>query len=263
MSAANKDKRTKEQLLQILSHTLDQEEKLNEKIKALENELAAGRKINGDHHADVGQYGLSASKESFRIDYYKPSGQGRLKGVIEHLPSRQKKSFKGLGIKLVTQFMERFLPDSVSLEKTPVAGVMSTKQAVAIDNEVDDRTGKQMETLLVRKPGPGLADRLRMQFKNDLENVRTPVPIERAVTVAEQEEIRTQETSKDPVLQRFTRRERILEKMAGPKLLGDKMPNVGSPEVPNLMTKPPSGLLERLRIELQNVNNTPLMGVKK
>ena len=117
MSTVSKDKRTKEQLLQILSNALTQEEQLGEKIKMLENELAVCQKQNEDSRAEINQFGLSASKESFRIDYYKTIENGRLKGIIEHLPTRQKKSFKGLGIKLIAVFMERFLPENNQMEK--------------------------------------------------------------------------------------------------------------------------------------------------
>lgn len=58
---------------------------------------------------------MISAKESFRIDYYKTMEHGRLKGIIEHLPTRQKKSFKGLGIKLIAPFMEPFLPEQVSM----------------------------------------------------------------------------------------------------------------------------------------------------
>jgi len=125
MNPSNKDKRTKEQLLQVLSNALTQEEQLGEKINTLEAQLAASQKQQEDTQAEMSQYGVSASKESFRIDYYKTSGNGRLKGIIEHLPSRQKKSLQGLGIKHIAQFVERFLPEEAKQQKqVPATGEM-------------------------------------------------------------------------------------------------------------------------------------------
>ena len=161
MSASNKDKRTKEQLLQILSNALTQEELLSGKIKTLETQLAICQKQREESQAEMSQYGVSASKESFRIDYYKASGNGRLKGIIEHLPSRQKKSLQGLGMKHILQFMGRFLPEEAQQREKLVVPVVSSKAKTSVLPENIE------VNVVVGKSEPSLAQRLRAQLQND------------------------------------------------------------------------------------------------
>ena len=212
-AANNKDKRTKEQLLQILSNALSQEEQLIEKIKMLENELAVCQKQNEESRTDISQYGMSTSKESFRIDYYKTGETGRLKGIIEHLPSRQKKSLKGLGIKHIASFMEGVLPESAGQEK-PAARPMA---AQATEEKVQQKDLPQIENteaVIRHQEAPAtvkaaqtertgadaapsnLAQRLRQKIQSDLwKNEHWPLdfrelalaPVEtRAASVVEQ-----------------------------------------------------------------------------
>lgn len=108
--SASKDKRTKEQLLQTLSEVLSQEEMWSEKIQSLEIQLADCQKQLEYYNAELNLSDLPSSKIPFRIDYYKTSEQGAFKGVIEHLPSRQKKSFKGAGFRAVADFLQKYLP---------------------------------------------------------------------------------------------------------------------------------------------------------
>ncbi len=154
MNTSNKDKRTKEQLLQVLSNALTQEELLGEKIKTLETQLAACQKQQEDAQAEMSQYGVSASKESFRIDYYKTSGNGRLKGIIEHLPSRQKKSLQGLGIKHIAQFVEHFLPDEAKQQKQGPAAVEMPKATPPVLPVVAANVSETIENVVVQSTTP-------------------------------------------------------------------------------------------------------------
>jgi hypothetical protein len=112
MSAKHqKDKRTKEQILRLLDNAIEQEERLSEKIKSLESELADCRKKAENPRHELTDEALPASKVSFRIDYYRTTGNGPLKGIIEHLPSRQNKAFEGEGQLVIGHFMNRFLSE--------------------------------------------------------------------------------------------------------------------------------------------------------
>ncbi|MEO6038643.1 MAG: hypothetical protein ABIQ93_09540, partial [Saprospiraceae bacterium] len=74
-----------------------------------------------------------------------------------HLPTRQKKSFKGLGIKLIAQFMERFLPENIPLEKVaapvlktfPPAPEQSVQAIDFLGNMVPLVNGQEPEDLVV------------------------------------------------------------------------------------------------------------------
>ena len=173
-----KDKRTKEQLLQILSNALTQEEQMGEKIKMLENQLAACQKQQEGAQVEINSYGLSASKESFRIDYYKASENGRLKGIIEHLPSRQKKSFQGLDIKNICLFMERFLPEAAKQQKAVVTSLKPTREHSPVSPENPGITVRE-EPLLTRpeREEMALADLARDQGEAEAVKIITPLPL--------------------------------------------------------------------------------------
>lgn len=115
--SSSKDKRTKGQILRLLDNALTQEELLAEKIKALETELAGCRKKAADPRHELTEEAMPASKVSFRIDYYRTSDKSPLKGIIEHLPSRQNKSFEGVGQLIINQFMNRFLTEETGKDK--------------------------------------------------------------------------------------------------------------------------------------------------
>lgn len=123
MSAKNKrnietkDKRTKEQILKLLDRAIEQEERLSEKIKILEGDLKDCRKKVEDPRHELTDEALSASKISFRIDYYRTSEESPLKGIIEHLPSRQNKSFEGEGTESISGFIGRYLQEETSPNK--------------------------------------------------------------------------------------------------------------------------------------------------
>jgi len=246
MTANNKDKRTKEQLLQILSNALTQEEQLGERIKALETQLAACQQQQEDSRTEISEYGLSASKESFRIDYYKTTHPGRLKGIIEHLPTRQKKSFKGLGIKPISAFMERFLPANIQIEKVAlipqsIASRPPAKEADQQEQEIQaflpgsTTTHVSLPILegnipLEEEAGQksSFLERVRMQFTNPSPGVQPIEPI--------------------PAIPRHP--ELVVNRA------GNNMPVWG--QIPYNMPQPGKGsrLLERLRAEVKGKSST-------
>ncbi len=237
MTASNKDKRTKEQLLQILSNALTQEEQLGEKIQLLEIQLAACQKQQEDSQAEMSQYGVSASKESFRIDYYKASKNGRLKGIIEHLPSRQKKSLQGLGIKHIAQFMERFLPEEIKQREKLVAPSEAAKAKAPIlrsntePNTVIEKSRTQFLYEGENVIPSSLAQRLRNQLQNDLLKKDETVQV---VNVAAKH--------------RSPHVERILSKLSTPtenKMLANQ-PSVAAATKPQLSDQ----LREKFRMEI-------------
>ena len=116
MQHNQKDKRTKDQILLLLDQALEQEERLTEKISSLENELSACRKKVDNPLQEFTEEALASSKISFRIDYYRTSENGPLKGIIEHLPSRTNKSFSGDGMRICSRFMAKYLPELAQAE---------------------------------------------------------------------------------------------------------------------------------------------------
>lgn len=152
----NKDKRTKEQILKLLDKALENEERLSEKIKTLENELKDCRKKVEDPRSELANEALSSSKVSFRIDYYRTDKKGPLKGIVEHLPSRQTKAFEDEGLEVIGNFLQRFLPKGAGSKKKNVAEPAEVKaddatrqpEAVVmqpVDNS-DAATSPQTET---------------------------------------------------------------------------------------------------------------------
>lgn len=124
-----KDKRTKDQILRLLDRALEQEEKLGGKIAALEMELASCKKQLENPAQEFAEEALASSKISFRIDYYRTSAKGPLKGIVEHLPSRTNKSFSGDGMRILPKFMGKYIPElrqttapqTVKNEPVPIA----------------------------------------------------------------------------------------------------------------------------------------------
>lgn len=104
-----KDKRSKEQLLQMLGDALQREEALADKVRELEEKAALQARTPRQVFADDA---LPASKIPFRIDYYRSEENGGLKGLIEHLPTRENLSFSGKGFADIENFITRFLPES-------------------------------------------------------------------------------------------------------------------------------------------------------
>ncbi len=104
-----KDKRTKEQIIKLLDNAIEQEEYLSEKIKSLEAQLGDCQKKAADPRHELTEEALSNSKVSFRIDYYRTEKSGPLKGIIEHIPSREPKSFEGEGWDVMQSFIGCYL----------------------------------------------------------------------------------------------------------------------------------------------------------
>lgn len=191
MSAHHKDKRTKEQILKLLDNALTQEEHLSEKIKNLEVQLADCRKKAEDPRHELTEGALSASKVSFRIDYYRTAESGPLKGIIEHLPSRHNRPFEGEGIDTISVFIYHFLNEDVgnSLKKAktvaekksdlnlPKEAAIKTHTAMPHTEStsttsiemVDASTTPETTTTL----GSSLMRRLKAEFEEEAKNVET------------------------------------------------------------------------------------------
>ena len=126
-----KDKRTKGQILKLLDKAMEQEDRLADKIKALETDLADCRKKAEDPRSELTEEALSASKVSFRIDYYRTAEKSPQKGIIEHLPSRQNKAFEGDGMEIIGHFIGRFLHEESGKKrkKKPLTGINTEQNA--------------------------------------------------------------------------------------------------------------------------------------
>lgn len=130
MSNQLKDKRTKEQILHLLGNAIEKEERMGEKILQLETELADCRKKAEDPRYELTEEALAASKVSFRIDYYRTSAESPLRGIVEHLPSRQKQAFEGEGQEAVPQFIALFLNEEKGAPKPKTAARPETEPDV-------------------------------------------------------------------------------------------------------------------------------------
>jgi len=104
------DKRTKPQILQALEEALGREEMLMGQIEMLQHQLGACQKPENGERIEISEEPLTATKIPFRIDYYRTTEKGPLKGIIEHLPTREKKSFKGDGREAIAGFITGILP---------------------------------------------------------------------------------------------------------------------------------------------------------
>lgn len=137
MSANQKDKRTKEQILKLLDNAIEQEERLSEKIKLLETELADCRKKAEDPRAELTDDALPSSKVSFRLDYYRTAKNGPLKGIIEHLPSRETKVFEGEGRDAISQFLSRFVSEEAGNGKKKKAATAQKSEEIPLVAKVE------------------------------------------------------------------------------------------------------------------------------
>jgi hypothetical protein len=128
MPSTNKDKRTKEQILKLLDRAMEQEEQFAEKIASLEKDLAECRQKAENPRHELLEEALSSSKIPFRIDYYRTAANNPLKGIVEHLPTRESRSFTGDGLEEIIDFLGQFLPQkpSASRLKSALATVSTT-----------------------------------------------------------------------------------------------------------------------------------------
>lgn len=178
----SKDKRTKEEILKLLDRAIEQEERLSEKIKSLEVELADCRKKADDPRHELTEEALSASKVSFRIDYYRTAKKSPLKGIIEHLPSRQNKAFEGEGKEVVRQFISRFLNEETSSEsrkKTAASDKNEQESLVPVNTDI-----QAVGTELSEERTPVMP--FEMEEHSPVGSIRTDQVDEVEVTVPEQ-----------------------------------------------------------------------------
>lgn len=105
----SKEKRTKEQMLQLLDQAIDQEELLLGKIQSLEAELAICRKKVENPRHELEEQALPKSKISFRLDFYRTEAKGPLKGIVEHLPTRETFSFAEGKLDGINGFIAQFV----------------------------------------------------------------------------------------------------------------------------------------------------------
>lgn len=105
----SKEKRTKEQAMRLLDRAIEQEETLLEKVKSLETELADCRKRAENPRHELDELALPASKVSFRLDFYRTQEKGSLKGIIEHLSTRESRSFEADRFGEINDFITQFV----------------------------------------------------------------------------------------------------------------------------------------------------------
>lgn len=118
-SKTQKDKRTKDQILRLLDDALVQEDRLGAEISQLKTQLDECRKRAENPRAEFQEEALPSSKVPFRLDFYRTAGNAPLKGIIEHLPSRQTRAFEGDGQAVLLEFVQRFLPAGTLATATP------------------------------------------------------------------------------------------------------------------------------------------------
>ncbi len=115
MSHSLKEKRTKEEILRLLDRAIEQEENQAQRIQELEVALNACRNNADNPRAELNETALPASKIAFRIDYYRTAENSPMKGIVEHLSSRDTLSFIGDGFEEVAQFVSRYMPRNKSV----------------------------------------------------------------------------------------------------------------------------------------------------
>ncbi len=113
----SKEKRTKEQVMQLLDRAIEQEESLLEKVKALEIQLSDCRKKSENPRHELDEQALPGSKISFRLDYYCTEKKGPFKGIIEHLSTRETRSFEENGMNEIGNFVAQFVGTNTRLQQ--------------------------------------------------------------------------------------------------------------------------------------------------
>lgn len=153
MSALPKDKRTKDQLLRLLDDALVQEEKLIEQISLMRTQLADCRKRADDPRAELAEDAIPSSKVPFRLDFYRATGDGPLKGIIEHLPSRQMRTFEGEGQAMVAEFVAQFILEEKVKNKKPLP---APETVASVGKTLPGRA--EAPTIAARSPGKTIAE---------------------------------------------------------------------------------------------------------
>ncbi|MGD8716463.1 MAG: hypothetical protein PVG70_18060 [Desulfobacterales bacterium] len=116
LQASNKEK----------SELLEAIDKHQNEIKSLKSQIE-----EGEAYDKAVAESLPTSKSTFRIDIY--PYQGHYQGKIEHLLSKAKKPFKGLGENAIEEFISRHLPTQDENHKEAKSGI-----AFEIDLEKSD-----------------------------------------------------------------------------------------------------------------------------
>ena len=104
-----KEKRTKEEVLRLLNRAMEQEEGLLEKISILEAGLSQCRKKVKNPRCELDDMALPASKVSFQLDYYQTEEKASFKGIVEHLSSRESRTFEGNDAREIAGFVAQFV----------------------------------------------------------------------------------------------------------------------------------------------------------
>lgn len=159
MKASPKDKRTKDQLIRLLDDALVQEEQRADEINALRAEVEELRKRAEDPRAELVEDAIPSSKVPFRLDFYRTTDDGPLKGIIEHLPSRQKRTFAGDGHSMIFEFVSQFLPED-KLVITQAIVITETEQVDFQPLAVRESLVQRMPLEIQTEPVPQAALRL-------------------------------------------------------------------------------------------------------
>jgi hypothetical protein len=252
MNTHQKDKRTKEQILKLLDNAIEQEEQLGEKIKSLESELADCRKKAENPRHELTEEALSASKVSFRIDYYRTAENGPQKGIIEHLPSRQNKAFEGEGQETIGQFIGRFLHEEVGAGKKKKKADLAKKvekEPVAPKNIGNSETAQKVseaETAKNAEESPQKGNPAPIASEADNINIQEPQrAFEAPVNVAkfDDEEIAGEPTT-EPNLTVIVKQEK--------SYLKGNISDEKEPALEPMAEQRSSRLLQRLKTEVAN-----------
>lgn len=251
--SSSKDKRTKGQILRLLDNALTQEELLSDKIKTLETELADCRKKAENPRIELAEEAISSSKVSFRIDYYRTEKNGPLKGIIEHLPSREPRPFEGEGWEVIQNFIGRFLREESATtgKKKSAAQKEERLPEVAVASAPRSAEKAAPPPPLAQREGPSLLQRLRTQFAAETQGLNQLSMKMGAAGFA---------TAPQQQHQRSARIERLLNKVdAGSKPQQKPMekPKIATEYELATMETPTrhSRLLERLRQEYRQNQN--------
>ena len=118
--AIPKEKHTKAQIIRLLDRALAQEETLLESINALEIELDKCQKKAANPRHELEDLAIPGSKISFRLDFYRTEKRGPVKGIIEHLSSRESQSFEGHDAETLTQFIKKYVVTAAQSKWTDV-----------------------------------------------------------------------------------------------------------------------------------------------
>lgn len=155
-----KEKRSKDEILKLLNKAFQQEEIQAKTIRKLESELEECKKRMENPREEFTTIALETSKTSFRIDYYRTSKSGPMKGIVEHLPSHASLPFVGNGFEKIAEFVGRYLNiEHAKPPQTPATSLVKLRSGTKKQPQKTGKTASDREKRQATQSAPADNDK--------------------------------------------------------------------------------------------------------